>query len=884
MNNLLIPISETFKSIFAVSTDNNDNIDNSRRVVTAAAQVSNTQRFCVIFFSLLLCYIIVLIIKYYKLTNKSIAATSTSLPKFLPINKTVALAAVNATGNASTFASNNINSRNMKLYYKFVQYFSLYPLTYKDKKINSMRKKFKKTEMVVTTERDFKELLVRTIKVGKILFNNNETFPKEYRLETLLIAQTTKEKNSVRSLQNRYIEVVDYLLTKIPCPKKSFETPFKFDWYHFSITLQVLYSQAMILFNNGNLYSEILQWLPNANISLGYTRQSSNVVQMGIPYLIAKCYGHMTNPPGEYAAIDTNAQDDNKNRSTFDIFTRFSNSSGSSSGSSISQSSSGGKRIKPKRTKAYNIHGNFTSDTAVATTTTATASAAAVTSSTAQMYRDIFVAYGPNKNNTLIINDDKRQQCLDDCSTFLNTTDQSVLDVLVDFYNSDIFKNTISMKIIDNVEPLETKQILSTNIRAAAQLDDGLDAQGGYLFHKGLRSYNYYLITLQTSLFYQILYNATACNVQTSLLWITKVLHFGHKFVHPSIVSRYGSFLEFNNQLYNYVRVFENISLSNFTSNHLEKICNLYQNPSAQQYGIYVFTRACFVSCIFKDWSIQIPLPNINIPYGEVDIFNTKIIHQSAMSKIILNKHIDEDDNQGRLDPDVIDYPGVLYMYHEKFKPLNGTKLMSFDACTHTMWGCVSEDLQTITHHTLCGEDGIFISFARITNKAFNLQYSELFLITKFGIIVAYLDINGPLVASNDYKCCIHRYPQIHTEYLTFNNDEFLSNKPLRVAEYRPQQIDPIVVPSQHNCVYMNINGVNIAHMQVTVTTIPIFLTQYPPAAFLAATPTDSFTTPRLLPPQYRINVEIEEKKLLWILVDPNRQWNVTIGGVEPTV
>lgn len=656
---------------------------------------------------------------------------STSSSNKTPQNKTIAL-----------------TRDNKLLHQKFFQFFSIYPNHFKDTSLPNLRKfahKFKISKLIISTEKDFKELLKQTIHAGKILINNRTDMPEYLRLEKTLIfdLDDVATKKLIENIDQSYRAAIDFLIAKVKVPTKRLVTPYNFDWYHFSVTLPMLYSQAMVLYQNVYLAEEILGFLPKPHYSLGFFRTLSNVAQMGIPYIIAKCFLEMKNP-----LHNVNA--------TLPIHSVH-------------------KVIPP------NII-------------------------------ELFSPCGPNSTK------DRLLECRPYTNKFIQTTDEYILQILVDFHYSTVFKENMELKI--------HQPILASSIKENVE---GLDSEGGFIYHQNLRSYNYFLALLNCCIFYQIMYNAKTTEIQSNLKWIPKILHFSHRFVHPSIVSRYGSFTEFNNHVSAFIDIFKaSDSLIPFMSDDMKQIETLYNEPRLQERGIHVFHRASFVSAIFEEWSIQMILPTPYLAYGEIDHINTRIVHQSAMSKIMLGPLMLENDNH--FEPGDYGYPGTLWLstsIHRPTSNMSNTLTLNYDSCTNNVWNCymINGDIlnKENSSHT---EEGIFVSFARLKIKRFDLVYSELVIITKYGIIVGYLNIETiKKLKEAEFKCCIQRWPGIHSEYMTFNNydNELHFEQELKASDYSETDIQPVNIHVNKNIIYSNVHNIknNIAIIMKAEVVLP---------------------------------------------------------------
>lgn len=632
---------------------------------------------------------------------------------------------------------------NLSLYERFVEYFSVYPSTYVKipDGILGLYGRFKKQQLVIRSENEFKALLKSSIIVGKVLMNNRRDCFSSLCYETDLRTEVSTDEQILSKLETIYRSVIDFLLTTVKYPKKKHRTPFKFDWYHFSVTLPMLYSQAMVLLCNPTLASAIIEFLPQPNVSLGYTRTLSNVVQMAIPYLCAQCFLHMP-------------------LANLDDFTR-----------------------------AYMLHRNRRATVKYALRK--------LSPRTVQT----FSADVDTNNNEIDMDGwTKRQE------RFLLSTSSDILTLLTNFRHSRVFKDSIELTIL----PIDDSGIPA----------NGLDGEGGFLFHNGLRSYNYLLAMFESYIFYQIMYRSIDCTIRGKLDWIARILHFGHTAVHPSIVTRFGVFSEFNRGIWSYVRLFDQ-KVWNGPTTEISSLLELHRNPEKQKTGIFLFRRASFVSAIFKNWSLQLMLPRKDIAFGEVDSINTQIVHQSALSKIMLMKSVLEESNL--LKPGDMEYPGNLWIYSVEHKADYGTKCMFFSECKNNRYGYF--DLEGFPLGSHPEEDAlsrcVFISFARLKVIEFNLAYTELVFISQYGILVAYLDIDTIRNASGNFKCCVHRWPGVRASYTTFTRNDrratladeafvdgetvYTDPVPLRDLHTDPKSVKPIVVEVQESIVYTNV-------------------------------------------------------------------------------
>lgn len=610
----------------------------------------------------------------------------------------------------------------------------MYPISFRNLDtvdLQSFTKKYLSISLSVATESHFKDLLKATTRAGKIILNNRQDLSADLRLCDALKFPRSNPENAqaIAKLENGYKKTIDFLLSKVRLPEKTKETPFGFDWFHFAVTLPILYSQAMIMYENSFLAQEILGLVPEPNMSLGYVRELSNAAQMGIPHIIAKCYIQMKPT----------------------------------------------KSIHNVRPPLYEVNKVIPPNVI-----------------------ELFSPCGPNSSSEQI------KACTPYAMNFIRNTDEHIIKLLVEFYYSKVFSENMRLNVIN----------VTSNFTPAHTVKDnknGLDTQGGFIFHQDLRSYNYFLVLLNSCLFYQILYNAKTCDIQTNLGWVPKVLHFYHKFVHPSIVTRFGSFTEFNKEIEAFVDIFNNNALDQYMSTDTRTIANLYQNPDLQKTGIYVFRRAGFVSAIFKEWSIQLMLPVRSLAFGEVDNINTEIVHQSALSKIMLTPSILEGAN--RLIKGDYGYPGTLWLLPSVHNPGRATTLtLHYNNCVSNKYACFDAKGGPLSKADSYSEDSIFVSFARCRIRKFYLEYTEFVVITKYGIIVGYFNIKCPSTLGNDFTCCIHRWPGIHSEYLVFpnnNNGKALQRLALKKSNYSEINIEPINIPVTENIIYTNINNVN---------------------------------------------------------------------------
>lgn len=283
---------------------------------------------------------------------------------------------------------------------------------------------------------------------------------------------------------------------------------------------------------------------------------------------------------------------------------------------------------------------------------------------------------------------------------------------MTNFLNSNVYHHEI---IINYQEPKNGK------------FDDGLYLDDGFIIHRNLVSYNYLTAYLYPSLFYKIMFNEETKNIEKIFKSLQKFVLPNRK-VNPVIVSRYGKFDEMNNVLLEFIENADQLQIE-YDNKYIKKYKDAKNNLLEEIIGIYVIESARIVIANFDTWSIQIKI-NSELAYGEVDIYNKQILKQISMNKIMLfnDTKLDEFKNHSF-------YPGVLS--YEKY--LDNAESFTINYGTNTFTFAT-------THYTYkqLDKNTIFI-YSKIFNKETKICYEEFIMITKYGIIVGYFNIDKQL-------------------------------------------------------------------------------------------------------------------------------------------
>lgn len=287
-------------------------------------------------------------------------------------------------------------------------------------------------------------------------------------------------------------------------------------------------------------------------------------------------------------------------------------------------------------------------------------------------------------------------------------TPEIFIKYLNKFFNSDIFKENILLNY-------NTKDI-KNNIM------EGFYYDNGFIIHKNLVNYNYLIAYIYPTMFFHLIYG----NMDNNFIKLDRALTnfispYMHK-VNPSIVSRYGTFNEIK----------KNIDALNDIKNIFKISSDKKDNDNYNKITFIGTTQ--IVIALFDNWGIQLKIPSNILGYGEIDVQNNAILKQIWLNKMILFDDLDLDrlENHSK-------YPGVISYsrYLEKSEIIQiktGTKVFTLDY-NFSAYRKISNNL--------------FYYYSEIVNKEFKIKFSEFVLMTQFGIIVGYFDIEKIIVNNN---------------------------------------------------------------------------------------------------------------------------------------
>lgn len=283
---------------------------------------------------------------------------------------------------------------------------------------------------------------------------------------------------------------------------------------------------------------------------------------------------------------------------------------------------------------------------------------------------------------------------------------------MTDFLNSNIYHHEI---IINYQEPRNGK------------FDDGLYLDDGFIIHRNLVSYNYLTAYLYPSLFYKVMFNEDTKNIEKIFKSLNKFV-FPTRKVNPVIISRYGKFNEMNNALSEFIENADQLKIK-YDNKYVQNYKDAKKNILDNSIGIHVIESARMVIANFDNWSFQMKI-NSELAYGEVDIYNKQILKQISMNKIMLFNEIDLDEFKNHSL-----YPGVLsykkYLDQSELFTINyGTNTFTFETTKYT--------------YKQLDRNSIII-YSQVTNKETKIGYEEFIMITKYGIIVGYFNIDKQL-------------------------------------------------------------------------------------------------------------------------------------------
>lgn len=253
--------------------------------------------------------------------------------------------------------------------------------------------------------------------------------------------------------------------------------------------------------------------------------------------------------------------------------------------------------------------------------------------------------------------------------------------------------------------------------------DDGLYNDGTFIYHGGLRTYNYLLLTLEASLFFNTMYKdiEQIYDLNKIFNFLPKLLHATHRRVNPAICTRFGKFLE----IYNKIAPFVELNPS-------------YRNWMLNDTGIFLFKHGNFISAMFKYWSTQLVGNSKNLAIGEYDIFNTSILKQMWLSKIInhTTSHIAFDNSSL--------YPGVLFT----METIQNAKSFSIKKNTSTVHLSECNGVTNLISMTT----GFSYSDYKINHQHLIMSLKEFNIVNRNGIFTFYWDYEG-----SDNLLCLER-------------------------------------------------------------------------------------------------------------------------------
>lgn len=312
------------------------------------------------------------------------------------------------------------------------------------------------------------------------------------------------------------------------------------------------------------------------------------------------------------------------------------------------------------------------------------------------------------------------------------------------YHNYDLFQKKISKFFHSNIFQNHIK--LHYKLPSSRLKSDGLYPDGGFITHQNLTNYNYLIAYFYPSLFYHLLFNCLSENIEKIFETLSLLINFQTQKVHPSIVSRFGTFDEIYNFLSNALFLIKDLGLTPLFQQNIN-ISNLFKiffDQQIQKNELFILHSSNILIAIFQDWNIQLKI-NSELAYGEIDIYNTAILKQIWMSKILIIKHLDIQhfDTHSK-------YPGVIS--HELF--LHNSQHLSIKKGTKTFTLFKNFYASGI----LINQEYAFI-YTEITNHEFFISYDELIIITPFGIIVCYFNIEYLNVfLSNNYFLTINNH------------------------------------------------------------------------------------------------------------------------------
>lgn len=279
---------------------------------------------------------------------------------------------------------------------------------------------------------------------------------------------------------------------------------------------------------------------------------------------------------------------------------------------------------------------------------------------------------------------------------------------VLDIKNSEIYEEDI---LIQYQEPL------------ADRFADGLYFDGGFIVHKNLVSYNYLTAYLYPSLFYKVMFNTNSDNINRIFKALGYILTPNRK-TNPALISRYGKFGESENVLTEFINNAAALQIK-YKDGFYQKYLKIKSGLEKKEEEIRIIESARLILVNFKLWSMQLKI-NSELAYGEIDIYNKQILKQISMSKIMFfdNVNILEFKNHS-LYPGVLSYEQYLDSA-ESFQIDYGTNTFTFEKVKYTF---IKLDLKTVLVYSI------------IKNKETKIGYEEFILITEYGIVVGYFNI-----------------------------------------------------------------------------------------------------------------------------------------------
>lgn len=270
---------------------------------------------------------------------------------------------------------------------------------------------------------------------------------------------------------------------------------------------------------------------------------------------------------------------------------------------------------------------------------------------------------------------------------------------LNNFLESDDYRNHV---IIRYKQPSE-------------HFDDGLYIDGGFIVHKNFVSYNYLILYLLPSLFFNFVLGIKDDNISRIFNAIS-CFRYKNRPVNPNIVSRYGTFHEIKKNSKDFAYIIEKIEW--------EEMAKITETP-LPKLGVIFKDSASIVVANFPEWSTQLRLPS-ELAIGEVDIYNIDKLLAISMNKIMFQDHmLEKKISENNLYPGVIS-PRKQLKNPKKIEIKKGTQTFTYDY-VKTMH--IQPDLNHFIYHS------------HVKLKLFGLEYKEFVVIMPEGLLVGYFDI-----------------------------------------------------------------------------------------------------------------------------------------------